>query len=644
MILIWFIMKRYLISLWSFVVGIGLMSGILGFEIENRFPVDATIYVFVGLCTLWLAADFILLTGAVSSLFLASFFFFPFVRIADDPALTVDRIISIAIIWLAVFIALRFRKRLRDEKNKRLQVEAIVEKANEGILLIDKDGVITVANPAALKIFGLTGEDLAGRNAGDFFPDIFAIFTSNKIENEIKSLETHRADGLRCRRRNGEVFFADVRFNHFFKDGEVMILAFVFDATEQKKNETRIQQHLEDAQEVNAELEEKVEQRTSTLERINRELIKSQALYKAMAHNFPDGIIGVLNRDMKYVLVDGKGLTALGLDSSTVIGDRVFDGIHGGITAYAEGALERVFGGEHISFDLEIEGRYYNVSSVPIAPADGHVNEILVVIKNISSQKRLERELVKTLEKEKELNTLKSRFVTMASHEFRTPLTTILSSAFLLENYTGSKLEAEKKRHLERIKSAVRSLTELLNDFLSLGKLEEGVVQVSYKQLHLPSFMEDIVQEVTLLKKEDQRIVFEFDGPDDEIMMDKQLLRNILLNLLSNAIKYSPVASTIGLTVHINERHVKVKVTDQGIGIPFEEQKFIFKRFFRANNTAEIQGTGLGLNIVKRYVKLLRGKIEFTSRVNRGTSFTVTLPLQTTHEDHKNPNQNPYEL
>ncbi|HTH31173.1 MAG TPA: HAMP domain-containing sensor histidine kinase, partial [Lacibacter sp.] len=174
----------------------------------------------------------------------------------------------------------------------------------------------------------------------------------------------------------------------------------------------------------------------------------------------------------------------------------------------------------------------------------------------------------------------------------------------------------------------VHGLTELLNDFLSLDKLEEGIIQVSKKPVYLKQFVEDILQEMAMIKKEDQKIVFEWYGSEAAVLMDKQLVRNILLNLLSNAIKYSAASGTIGLTISVTAKNIKVKVSDQGIGIPEEDQQFVFSRFFRASNTSEIQGTGLGLNIVKRYVKLLKGKVRFQSRLNEGTIFTVTLPLQ----------------
>jgi signal transduction histidine kinase len=214
----------------------------------------------------------------------------------------------------------------------------------------------------------------------------------------------------------------------------------------------------------------------------------------------------------------------------------------------------------------------------------------------------------------------------MASHEFRTPLTTILSSVFLLENYDKEDFDRKKYDHLGKIKRSVNNLTELLNDFMSLGKLEEGKILVSNTQVNIKQFLEELVPEIELLRKSNQTIHCEYFGEENEMPLDKQLLRSILLNLLGNAIKYSPLDAEIKLMAEITEDKAIIKVIDKGIGIPSEEQKHIFKRYYRANNAANINGTGLGLNITRKYVRLMKGKIEFQSEPNVGTTFTVTLP------------------
>jgi len=569
--------------------------------------------------------DYLLLGLSYSSPWVGGIYFLWMERIAR---LSIPFEGIVVLLILAFTIAISFRQLYKVERRERLQLKALIEHANEGIFLIDSDDKILLANPSAEHMFGFSKGELLREKLSQLISkkslekDLFEI---GKLLDRTGGRSTgHR---VILRRKDGSEFHAEVSLSHFFDGSRRIVIAFILDTTDKMKSEALTQHTLKITSQYNQQLEMQVKQRTAEFEAANRELVKSQAVYYSMAHNFPDGFIGVMDRDLRYVLVDGKALPELGLDAQSILHDRLFDNIHSTITSYAEGALMKVFEGANVSFDVEIEGKFYNVSSVPIEEEAGEINRILVVVKNISAQKNLERELVKTLEKEKELNTLKSRFVTMASHEFRTPLTTILSSTFLLENYTGRQLETEKKKHIDRIRKSVHGLTELLNDFLSLGRLEEGIVRVALKPVNLRQFIEDIIQEISLLKKEDQKIDLHFQGGEAVVLTDRQLVHNILLNLLSNAIKYSPVASVIGLTVLETGKQIKLTVSDHGIGIPAEEHKFIFKRFFRANNTSDIQGTGLGLNIVRRYVKMLKGHIEFRSSLSEGTTFTVTLPI-----------------
>jgi signal transduction histidine kinase len=244
------------------------------------------------------------------------------------------------------------------------------------------------------------------------------------------------------------------------------------------------------------------------------------------------------------------------------------------------------------------------------------------------SLKKAQINIGKALKKEKELNELKSRFVTMASHEFRTPLSTILSSASLIFKYTITEDQDKREKHIERIKSAVTNLTGILNDFLSLSQLEEGKAQIKPVEFDLSEFCEDIADEMRSLAKQGQLIKFEAKGTTSRIFIDKQLLKNILINLISNAIKYSSEDKIISLKTELADHELNLSVQDQGIGIPEEEQIHLFSRFFRANNAGNIQGTGLGLNIVKKYVELLQGSITFTSEINKGSIFYVKIPLQ----------------
>jgi len=238
-----------------------------------------------------------------------------------------------------------------------------------------------------------------------------------------------------------------------------------------------------------------------------------------------------------------------------------------------------------------------------------------------------EQELRKAIEKERELNTLKSRFVSMASHEFRTPLSTILSSADLLEMYTSEDQQDKRLKHTTRIKSAVNNLISILNDFLSLSKLEEGKITVTPVEFNLEEFCEEVMDDVQAILKPGQVLQHHGLSRETLITLDKKMLKNVFINLFSNAIKYSEAGSTIDCFVNIENNELNISIQDHGIGIPEEEQQHLFTRFFRAHNAENISGTGLGLNIVKRYVELMNGRIHFESVLGVGTTFHVHIPL-----------------
>jgi len=238
-----------------------------------------------------------------------------------------------------------------------------------------------------------------------------------------------------------------------------------------------------------------------------------------------------------------------------------------------------------------------------------------------------EEETRKALEKERELNELKSKFVSIASHEFRTPLSAILSSTSLIQQYQQRGEIAKMDKHIARVKSSVHHLTSILNDFLSLGKLEEGRIELATELIALHSFFEEIKEEIKSTLKEEQQLLIQFNQPELSFHSDPRILRGILFNLVSNASKYSGLGKSIYLSATYTEQYVSIEVRDQGIGIPATEVKHVFERFFRASNSSNIQGTGLGLNIVKRYIELLNGSISFSSELGKGTSFVFILPL-----------------
>lgn len=244
----------------------------------------------------------------------------------------------------------------------------------------------------------------------------------------------------------------------------------------------------------------------------------------------------------------------------------------------------------------------------------------------VVERKKAEEEAKKSLERERELNELKSKFVSIASHEFRTPLSTVMSSAALIQQYKDRNELDKVNKHVSRIKSSVNHLTAILNDFLSLDKLEEGKIEVTHETINVPEFLDEIKEEMISTLKEGQRLDIQCNVEEEKIVSDARVLRHILFNLISNASKYSNAGKPIFIICSSNDSKVIFAVRDEGIGISKEDQKHMFERFFRASNAGQIQGTGLGLNIVKRYVDLLQGKIEFKSEYDKGSTFTVTIP------------------
>lgn len=232
------------------------------------------------------------------------------------------------------------------------------------------------------------------------------------------------------------------------------------------------------------------------------------------------------------------------------------------------------------------------------------------------------RELVDALEREKILNELKSRFVSIASHEFKMPLGAIQISVNVLEEYNGPEYTDRRTEYHHHIRSSVSNMFEIIDDFLALDKLEHGSVESERKKVDLPKLLREEVKKMQLICKENQKISLAYNG-DKFGTVDDKIISRILMNLLSNAIKYSD--RDVQIAAEVNSQSIKLSVIDKGIGVPEEEQSKLFDKFFRARNAREIQGTGLGLNIVKRYVDMLGGTIDFSSSTD-GSDFRVSLP------------------
>jgi len=246
---------------------------------------------------------------------------------------------------------------------------------------------------------------------------------------------------------------------------------------------------------------------------------------------------------------------------------------------------------------------------------------------DITDRKQAEEDIRHALEKERELNELKSRFVAMTSHEFRTPLATILLSAELLERYGEDMPAAEKLELFDSVRTGVERMAKMLDDVLMIGRVETQMVEFSPTPLDLAAFCQRLVDETRRTLKSHHHLEYRFDGEPRTVDMDEKLLRHVLGNLLSNAIKYSPAGGRVEFRVTLSERAAGFSVCDEGIGIPVEDQSRLFESFHRARNVGNISGTGLGMAIVRKSVDLQGGRITFDSAVGRGSRFTVSIPL-----------------
>jgi len=286
---------------------------------------------------------------------------------------------------------------------------------------------------------------------------------------------------------------------------------------------------------------------------------------------------------------------------------------------------ERIFAGfiHDMSHQKEAENRLMQYTQ--------HLEELVkdrtqTLNETIEALTVTQEEVSNTLEKEKEINKIKSRLLSMASHEFRTPLSTIQLSTALIQRYVEDLNNPKIETHINKIKSAIANLTAILNDFLLLEKAESNKITLQISSFNLQHFIKEIIGELKLLTKKKQKIINVSNTEDAFVKLDKNLLKNCIINLVSNAIKYSGEETEIEIWTSVTDNAITINVKDNGIGIPEEDHKHLFEAFFRAHNTGNIPGTGLGLHIVSRYVSLMKGTISFKSAIDKGTLFTIELP------------------
>ncbi|MEM6316629.1 MAG: PAS domain-containing sensor histidine kinase [Bacteroidota bacterium] len=508
--------------------------------------------------------------------------------------------------------------------------------ATIGIMLADSNGFIVKTNDFANRLFGYEEGELEGQKIEVLVPDTLKmqhIRYREKYSKKPKEREMGAGLDLLAKRKDGSTFPVAISLGHTKMGEEQLVIAYINNVTKQKEYEERIKQEKETAQTYldiagsmvvvlnKAGQVQLLNQRGEEILGIKEEHVIGKNWFEAFlpkkertgAKAVFNSLMSEQGRDVEYfenLIVDSQGNEKLIWFHNRVLLDK--NGVATGTISSGVDITEQRQA-EKLLKESQLKLEDY------AAALESKVKERTMELEESQSQ------LVQALSKERELGELKSRFVSMASHEFRTPLSMVLSAAELIEMYHANERYDKLDRNVERIKSAVRNLTNILNDFLSLEKLEAGKIEVNQIPIELSTFLEELHEDIKPLLKKNQQLLL----PSPSIITiqtDTYLLKNILINLISNAIKYSPDGEDVTLSINNDNGQTIFAVADQGIGIPETDKEHMFSRFFRAANAENIQGTGLGLIIVQRYVNLLGGHIDFTSEEGVGSTFYVRLP------------------
>ncbi len=500
-----------------------------------------------------------------------------------------------------------------DLENVLIFQKTLLDTAGAMIIATDNNGVINLFNPKAAILLGYSEDEILGKKTPVLFHSKKDIAGKRKrlfddygssIKGNFEVLVENARRGIQAEeeydfvRKNGESFPVSINITalHNIEGSITGFMAVAMDITETRMAE--------------------------------RNLLKTEHLFLQLIENYPDGIISIIDHNLHFVYTGGELHKKLNANIGSLLGKEIFPFFPEPLRKVIFPMFKRVFKEKifisEFEFPFPVINGTYIMDAFPLMEEDGIVHYMGVIIKNISELKLIEKGLRKDLQVERDLNELKSRFVTMASHEFRTPLSTVLSSSYLIEKYNTTEDQPKREKHLLRIVKSVNMLTDILNDFLSLGKIEEGKIRTNFSAFNLSEIIVSTIDDIKNNLKNDQQIKYTHEG-DTDVFLDLSLMKHILMNLVSNASKFSSNSTIISVKTVQKNNSIVLSVKDEGIGISPEDQKHLMERFFRAANAQNIQGTGLGLHIVARYAEMMEGKLEFKSELGKGSEFIVTI-------------------
>ncbi|PUZ20928.1 PAS domain S-box-containing protein [Chitinophaga costaii] len=540
-----------------------------------------------------------------------------------------------------------------SSQHHKSNFDVLFNHATIGIIVTNDQGQIMVANPFLLNQFGYTDKEVVGQKVEKLIPARFHerhVGHRDKFQQHPRSRPMGASMELFAVRNDGSEFPVEVSLGAYGTEEGHFVIAFVSDISYRKQSEAALKQ-------LNADLERKVEERTQSLtetvaklgEQMQEVQTKDTELQRVNGYlesiwNHAEAIIVSTDKKGLIKLFNPAAERLLGYTAAETIDHLTPLVFHDPAEIAARNdqfskelgqpileGMETVTIKAIYNLPNEYEWLYYrkngttlsvSVNVSALRDAEGNITGYLCIGSDISERKRAENDLRVALEKEKELNELKSRFVSIASHEFRTPLSTVLSSAYLISKYEKQEEQPQRQKHLQRIISSVNMLTDILNDFLSVGKIEEGKIQVRISRFNVNAHISNVISEMHGLQKKKQTINYNHEG-ETMLVLDPALLTHIVMNLVSNAIKFSPEGAEITVHTTVTPAYFTLLVKDHGIGIAKEDQQHLFERFFRGGNVSNIQGTGLGLHIVARYAELLHGQVTCISELGSGAEFTI---------------------
>lgn len=480
------------------------------------------------------------------------------------------------------------------------RMSAILQNNSDGIILAGIDGAIDQANLAFDKMFNYEVDEMFGKKLNTLFEPGCAVYLIQAEEDVVRTKHPVRTEVI-ARRKDGSTFNADVALSAIANSkGEAWkIICSIRDITERK--------------------------------RVEELLRRNEQRYRSLFDQTHDAVF-ILDLEGHHIVANKKASDMLGYapeelnnlsyrqivaPSDLAESFNVLEMLHSRQTIPLYERLFRKKNGDVFPVEITVE---------LVCDTNDEPMHIQSVVRDISERKRAEAAVRDALEKEKEVGELKTRFVSMASHEFRTPLATIQATSDSLRYYISKMSEEQINGRFDKIQTQVKHMTLLLDDVLILGKLQAGKLDFNPDEVDLARFCHEIVEELQSIHQETHQLIYSCSQESISAYVDPKLIRQIVTNLLTNGIKYSPAGKSVSLALYTQDQDIVFQVTDSGIGIPQEDQARLFEAFHRAQNVGNIAGTGLGLAITKQAVDLHQGHISFKSQTGVGTTFTIVIP------------------